>query len=231
MIGQVSEPQVLELDIGNAVAQGVQRSVHAHPVIKSQLIKVLRPEETRARRNDFNGIVDRWVPSTRIRQIRKEYHEYLRHMLTLPEPNFQVPISHMFGFVQTSLGLGCITERVFGPDDRLGETLAARSKSGRLTQADVDLLNDTIARIFASNLRASDLNPSNFVFGSRVCGDKLGPRECVLVDGFGDTHAVPIRSLSKWTNRRAMQSTCRRLARNAGLQFDSSTLIFSTGAK
>lgn len=217
---------VLHLDPGNSVAKGVQRSVHLHPAIGSQLIKVLRPEETRARRNNFNGVFDRLFPSTRIRQVRKEYQEYLRYMLALPQPDLHVPISHMFGFVQTNLGLGCVTERVVGADGGLGRTLGAMAKAGEVKAEDIALLNDTIGRMFASGLRASDLNPANFVFGQRYTGDQLGPRECVLVDGFGDIHAVPVRSLSAWSNRIAMQSTCARLGRNSGLQFDKETLRF-----
>ncbi len=137
------------------------------------------------------------------------------------------PISHMYGFVQTNLGLGCLTERVMEEDGTLGSTLGQKVRANSLTQDDVDLLNDTISRIYKSNIRASDMNPSNFVFGHRDVGGVLGPRECVLVDGFGDIHAIPVRSMARWSNRMGLDDSCQRLARNARLQWDKQLRRFS----
>jgi hypothetical protein len=209
------------------VAKGVQRAVYLHPLDPTKLIKVLRPAPTMPRRNNFNGIMDRLLPSTRLRQIRKEYAEYLRVMLTHPEPDFHAPIAHMFGFTPTNEGLGCITERVMQPDGRLGETLGAKAQAGRLTPAQLALLNDTIARIYANDIRASDMNPANFVFGHRDNGTGPGPEECVLVDGFGDIHAIPVRSMARWSNRIGLDDSCKRLARNSGLRWDPKARQFA----
>jgi hypothetical protein len=209
------------------VAKGVQRAVYLHPLDPTKLIKVLRPATTMPRRNNFNGIMDRLLPSTRLRQIRKEYAEYLRVMLTHPEPDFHAPIAHMFGFTPTNEGLGCITERVMQPDGRLGETLGAKAQAGSLTPAQLALLNDTIARIYANDIRASDMNPANFVFGHRDNGTGPGPEECVLVDGFGDIHAIPVRSMARWSNRIGLDDSCKRLARNTGLRWDPKARQFA----
>ena len=214
---------MLILDPKNQVATGVQRSVFLHPHDPGKLVKVLKASHDMPARRNFNGIMDRMFPSTRMRQIRKEYQEYLRVMLQHPEPDFHAPISHMFGFTATNLGLGCITERVMEGDGRLGETLSAKVKAGALTDEDLALLNDAIERIYRYNIRASDMNPKNFVFGSRDTGSGTGPRECVLVDGFGDIHAIPVRSLSKWTNRLGLDDSCARLARNTNLKWNAGT--------
>ncbi len=55
----------------------------------------------------------------------------------------------------------------------------------------------------------------------------MGPRECVLVDGFGDIHAIPLRSLSDWTNRLGLDDSCARLARNAKLDWDKTSRLFT----
>lgn len=209
------------------VATGVQRAVYRHPLDPTKLIKVLRPGTQMPARTNFNGVMDKLFPSTRLRQIRKEYKEYLRVMLAHPEPDFRAPMSHMFGFVPTNLGLGCLTESVLKADGSLGETLGAIVKSGRLTQAHVDMLNDTVERLYANNIRASDMNPNNFVFGHRDNGTGPGPEECVLVDGFGDIHAIPVRSMARWSNRMGLDDSCTRLARNTGLQWDKRTRQFS----
>ncbi|MEJ6402945.1 YrbL family protein [Yoonia sp. 2307UL14-13] len=217
----------LFLPPSNLVASGVQRDVYLHPTDPTKLIKVLKPDRDQPRRKTFNGLMDRWFPSTRIRQIRKEYMEYLRVMLRHPEPGFHAPMSHMFGFVSTNAGLGCLTERVMTPDGNLGETLGRKVKNGTLTDDHIALLNDTIARLFQHGVRAGDMNPNNFVFGQRDNGSGLGPKECVLVDGFGDIHAIPVRSMASWSNRLGLADSCKRLARNTGLIWDPKTLRFS----
>lgn len=217
----------LTLNIAGIVARGVQRAVFLHPHDKSKLIKVLRAVEDLPRRQSFGGVMDRLFPNTRLRQIRKEYAEYMRVMLAHQEPDFASPIAHMYGFVQTNLGLGCLTENVMEPDGRLGPTLGAKAKAKTLTEQDVDLLNDTITRIYQNDIRASDMNPSNFVFGHRDVGGVLGPRECVLVDGFGDIHAIPVRSMAQWSNRIGLDDSCHRLARNTGLHWDKAHRRFS----
>jgi hypothetical protein len=220
-------PGPLPLDPAGLVAKGVQRAVYLHPLDPTKLVKVLRPAITMPKRNNFNGIMDRLLPSTKLRQIRKEYAEYLRVMLQHPEPDFDTPIAHMFGFVTTTEGLGCITERVMQRDGQIGETLGAMAKAGTLTTAHIDLLNDAIARIYAYNIRASDMNPDNFVFGHRDNGTGPGSEECVLVDGFGDIHAIPVRSMARWSNRMGLDDSCKRLARNTGLLWDQKIRQFS----
>lgn len=217
----------LFLPPSNLVASGVQRAVYLHPTDRTKLIKVLKPDSDQPRRNTFNGVMDRWFPKTRIRQVRKEYQEYLRVMLQHPEPDFHAPMSHMFGFVTTNVGLGCLTERVMTPDGALGETLGAKAKKGTLTDDHIAQLNDTIARLFRHSIRASDMNPNNFVFGQRDNGAGPGPDECVLVDGFGDIHAIPVRSMAKWSNRLGLADSCQRLARNTGLKWDRKARQFS----
>ena len=214
----MSSPLILPDE--NLVTSGVQRAVYLHPNDPTKLVKVLRPEAERPVRNNFNGIMDRTFPSTRLRQIRKEYAEYLRVMLKHTEPDFHLPFTHMFGFTATNKGLGCITERVIGTDAPLGKTLRSKTMDGTLTQDDIDLLNQTVRQIYANGIRASDMNANNFVFGHRDQAGTLGPRECVLVDGFGDTHAILVRSLSRWSNALGLDDSCKRLATKNGLQWD-----------
>ena len=215
------------LQSSDVVATGVQRAVYLHPLDPTKLIKVLRPAVTMPHRTNFNGIMDRLLPSTRLRQIRKEYAEYLRVMLNHPEPDFHTPIAHMFGFAQTSEGLGCITERVMEPGRQVGETLGAKAAAGTLTPAHIAMLNYTVHRIYANDIRASDMNPNNFVFGQRDNGTGPGPEECVLVDGFGDIHAIPVRSMARWSNRMGLDDSCKRLARNTGLYWNPKARQFA----
>ncbi|MFA8442134.1 YrbL family protein [Yoonia sp.] len=217
----------LVLSPADRVASGVQRVIYLHPTDPGKLIKILKPSSELKHRTNFNGVMDRWFPGTRLRQIRKEYGEYVRVMLNNPDPDFRAPISHMYGFVATNLGLGCLTERIRNRDGSLGQTLSTKAKAGTLTDEDIDLLNDTVARLFHYNIRASDMNPSNFVFGYRADDTGTEQMECVLVDGFGDIHAVPVRSMAKWSNHLGLDDSCKRLTRHTKLVWDSKRRQFS----
>ena len=82
---------------------------------------------------------------------------------------------------------------------------------------------------FTEKVAASDLNAKNFVIGHRHSNGNLGARECVLVDGFGDIHAIPMRSFSKWTNRIGLDDSRARLARNMKLYWDADTRQITKG--
>ena len=206
------------------MASGIQRDVYLHPTDDTLLIKVLKRSADMPIRNNFNGRMDRLFPSTRLRQVRIEYQEYLRVMLNHADAPVHLPISHMFGFAQTTKGLGCLKERIRDAHGNIGQTLGSMTKAGTVTDADLTLVNDTVARMYDLNVPASDMTANNLVFGHR--GD--GPRECVLVDGFGDIHAIPVRSMSRWANHKGLDDSCRRMVqRNKMLVWDETTKVFS----
>ena len=214
---------IINLDPAGVVASGIQRDVYLHPTNDTLLIKVLKRAADMPVRTNFNGRMDRLFPSTRLRQVRIEYQEYIRVMLDHAETPIHLPISHMYGFVQTNLGLGCLTQRVKDADGGIGQTLGRMIKDRTLTDADLGLLNDSVARIYDHNIRASDMTANNFVFGTR--GN--GPRECVLVDGFGDIHAIPVRSMSRWSNHKGLDDSCRRMESRNPLKWDPETRHFT----
>lgn len=218
---------ILTLTSKDLVASGRQRSVYLHPTDRTKLVKVLKSADQMPRRNGFSGKMDYYFPSTRVRQIRKEYSEYLRLMLSDMNLSHQPPISHMFGFAVTNLGVGCLTEHIMKPDGSLADTLAQKIHAGTLTDTHLDLLNTTIGRIYSYGIRASDMNAKNFVFGHRDIGNGSGSEECVLVDGFGDTHAIPVRSLGRLPNRIGLDDSCKRLARKNSLAWNNENRQFT----
>jgi hypothetical protein len=132
----------------------------------------------------------------------------------------------MYGFVQTNLGLGCLSDA--GTDGaNLGKTLRQKLANETITDADLSLLNDAIHRMFLYDIRAGDMTARNFIYGKRTYGGVSGPAECVLVDGFGDIHAVPVRSMARWSNRFGLNDSCERLARNTQLNWHKNTQEFS----
>lgn len=219
-------PHVIKVSDTHPIAKGTQRWVYHHPLQKMRLLKVLRPRALTQGRAALAVWTEKVFPGIRRRWARKEYAEYTRLMLDSPGPVVQPPIAHMYGFAVTDEGLACLTEAVWDKDG-LGETLATLVAENRLSDADLALFNDTVSRLYTYNVRAGDLTPPNFVFGHRDYAGQSGPRECVLVDGFGDIHAIPIRSLSAWTNRLGLDDGFKRLAVRTGLRWDPKKRQFS----
>ncbi len=220
-----SVPPLLSLNASDLIAEGSQRWVYRHPADRTKLVKVLRPMPETTSRAKLATWTEAHFPNIRRRWARKEYQEYLRMMLAADPAEFHSPITHMFGFTMTDKGLGCLTEAVTN-DNGLGPTLDHLIKSKSFTRADLTLFNDCVARLDRYDIRAGDMTPRNFVFGHRDYAGTPGLRECVLVDGFGDVHAIPIRSLSRWANRIGMADNCRRLAQRTGLRWDAETRQF-----
>jgi hypothetical protein len=206
-------------------ATGTQRKVYLHPRDPTRLVKVLRNQPRTTGRSKLATFTETRFKWLRFRWTRKEYQEYLRLMLGGWGPDLHPPIAHMYGFVMTSRGLGCLSDAVL-EDGALGPTLRAKTADGTLAATDLALFNDTIRRLYLYDVRASDMTARNFVFGHRTYGGTPGPRECVLVDGFGDIHAIPIRSWGRVFNRLGLDDSCKRLAKSTGLIWTPKTRTF-----
>ncbi|WP_333712681.1 YrbL family protein [Yoonia sp.] len=222
---QAPDPK-LHIDPADCLASGTQREVYRHPDDPTRLIKLLRKMPEAQGRSRMATTGERLFPNLRRRWVRKEYQEYLRMMLRPDSDKIRPPITHMYGFVATTLGLGCLCDAVLDGHGNLGSTLEKKTGDGSLTATDLGLFNDTIRRLYLYDVRVGDMTARNFVFGQRVIGGHKGPRECVLVDGFGDIHAIPIRSWGRMFNRLGLDDSCKRLARKTGLQWSSDTKLF-----
>ncbi len=213
----------LQLSGQQPIAQGRQRHVYLHPSDPGKLVKVLKPRDALEPLWTFRSLTDRLLPAARFRQIRKEHQEAQRIHARAVESQETSPLARVYSIVETDMGRASITDRVTTDTGRLGETLSARIKARSLDQADLDLLNDMIRRLFLLNARASDLNMGNIVFGHRHRDGQLGPRECVLVDGYGDIHAIPLRSMSGAFNQKKLRDRLERLASATNLRLDNAT--------
>jgi len=221
-----SSAPTLQLARDKLLASGTQRVIYRHPKDPEKLVKVLRGVPLTMGRARLATLTEKYFPRMRKRWARKEYQEYLRLMLGPWEAPVNSPISHMYGFVETNLGLACLTDAVLDQHN-LGETLKSKTADQPLSAANLALLNDTIERLYRYDIRAGDMTARNFVFGHRMIGGVLGARECVLVDGFGDIHAIPIRSWGRFFNRFGLDDSCQRLAHRTGLTWNSRTRQFT----
>ena len=203
------------------LAEGVERQIFAHPDDPTLLVKVLKTRPTASyTRLTFGQITQRFFPTTRWRPIAKQMAEYARLQLTYQhDPTFVSPVSHLYGFVQTNLGLACLTERITDAAGQNAPTLKDSLASHTFTADDLAALNAFVADLYRIGVRAGDLNAGNFVYGFRHTHPADTP-QWVLVDGFGDFHAIPIRSASRWTNRLGLDDCFHRMKNDIPLTWD-----------
>ena len=185
----------LALAAAAPLAVGHLRSVFQHPEHPDQLIKVMRADAVASR---WNG-PGRWhkrLPRTRhyVGYLR-ELKEYIGARARAPEAD--APIARMLGVVETDLGLGLVSEKVVDGDGALAPTLAAVYGRHGFTPELETALAGFLKGLLDANVIVGDMHAWNIVYGSDSRG---GPR-LVMIDGFGEKHAIPVSSMSRAINR------------------------------
>ena len=198
-------PTVLQLARREPLAVGHLRYVFQHPSNRNELIKVMRADAVASRWNRKSRWAKR-LPRTRhyIGYLR-ELKEYIaaRARSTHGEP----PIARMVGLIETDLGLGLVSEKVIGIDGGLAPTLAAVYERRGFTPELTAALDVFLAGLLDCNVIVGDMHAWNIVLGSDSRG---GPR-LVMIDGFGEKHAIPISSMSRAINRYRTNRLYRRM--------------------
>ena len=227
----MSDPaDILYLNPDDMITEGGERMVFAHPDDPSRLIKVVKPRYAEEFPGwSFGHITQRHIPAARIRSTVKQYEEYNRLMLgRLFDPDFKMPISHLYGFVKTNLGLGCLTERVTDENGANAPTLNRLLRLGQLTDDRLAALNDLISQLYEVSVCASDVQGSNFVYGHRHIGGagQVTSPQWVLIDGFGDRFAIPLRTYSRRVRTLGLDDAFQRKKTPKGLVWDKAARMF-----
>ena len=111
------------------------------------------------------------------------------------------------GLVDTDLGLGLISEKVVDASGALAPTFASvYAKAGLTPELDAALAEFS-HDLLAANVIVGDMHAWNIVYGSDSRG---GPR-LVMIDGFGEKHAIPISSMSRTINRYRTKRLLKRM--------------------
>jgi len=189
-------PSLIALADEKPLAVGHLRYVFQHPEQPNHLIKIMREDAIAARWNAGKRWYKR-LPRTR------HYVGYLRELkeyiaARARAPNTEPPIARMVGLAETDLGLGLVTEKVVDANGALAPTLALMYERDRgFTPMLKRELDTFLEGILACNVITGDLHAWNIVYGSDSRG---GPR-LVMIDGFGEKHAIPLSSMSRAINR------------------------------
>jgi len=200
-----SPEAVLLLSTAEPIAVGHLRSVYQHPVHANELVKVMRADAV-AKRWNTPGRWHKRLPRTRhFVQYLRELKEFIVARARAPEVD--VPIARMIGVVDTDLGLGLVSEKVVGVDGALAPTLAALYSRRGFTPEIDGALAAFLAGLLDGNVIVGDMHAWNIVYGSDSRG---GPR-LVMIDGFGEKHAIPISSMSRAVNRYRTKRLYKRM--------------------
>jgi len=200
-----SAEAVLLLSTAEPIAVGHLRSVYQHPVHANELVKVMRADAL-AKRWNAPGRWHKRLPRTRhFVQYLRELKEFIVARARAPEVD--VPIARMIGVVDTDLGLGLVSEKVVGVDGALAPTLAALYSRRGFTPEIDGALAAFLAGLLDGNVIVGDMHAWNIVYGSDSRG---GPR-LVMIDGFGEKHAIPISSMSRAVNRYRTKRLYKRM--------------------
>lgn len=216
------------------VAKGQDRLVYDHPDHPGLLFKAPKslhaalalPEGAPIRMEagdlgNFRRLMLKLAPRTLWHPFYRESDCYLTARLG-GTPASALPIPSLYGFCDSDIGPVLAVERIALPGERLGRTLKSIAAQGPLDPEMIALLDHFARRIFDQRIIAGDMTAANIVLGQRGAA-----RQLVLIDGFGDIHALPFRSLSARLNRRAMIRSFHKMAGRIGLRFDETRLAFT----
>ena len=199
-----TEP-VLTLSSVEPIAVGHLRSVYQHPLHANELIKVMRSDAVEKRWNAPGRWAKRLPRTRHYVQYLRELREFIVARARAPEVD--VPIARMIGVVDTDLGLGLVSEKVVDESGALAPTLAAvYAKRGFTPELDAALAKFSLD-LLAANVIVGDMHAWNIVLGSDSRG---GPR-LVMIDGFGEKHAIPVSSMSRTINRYRTKRLLKRM--------------------
>jgi hypothetical protein len=224
----------LDLAQRRPVANGKVRFIYDHPDFPQLLFKAPKsihaalglPEGAPIQLacqdlRSFRRLMLKLKPQTLWHPFVKEQDCYLKARLG-GTPLCALPIPNLYGFCDSDIGPVLAVERISLPGEALGRTLKHIADSGPLEPAMIALLDDFALSMVSHGIVAGDMTAVNIVMGQR------GPqRQLVLIDGFGDIHAIPFRSASARLNKRALMRSFHKMAGRIGLRFDPHSLRFS----
>lgn len=209
------------------IGSGDNRVVYRDPRDGDHLIKVAKSKAEFGPLRGLRAVASYLKIDHQRREIIKEIDEYVRVSLFGYAETVHLPIANFLGFVPTDLGMGSVTEKVGDMDGNIGQSVPAVVQKRDLTGEEIAALSDFAQRLIMLHVRASDLTAKNIVFGHRRNAGHLGPFEAVLVDGFGDIHAVPVRTWSEHLNLRSTHRRLTRIAKVARLEWDVDAQVFT----
>lgn len=139
----------------------------------------------------------------------------MRIQIKAQKLNIDSPLAATHGFIRTNLGLGLLVERVGPKSGELGSTLKTLASERK-----IDALNYFAKAIYNCGVVATDFKPANIVWNAST-------NRIILVDGFGETSILKLRTNFAYLRHRKLNRYFKNLATNINLTRSSKTRKFN----
>jgi hypothetical protein len=178
-------------------AQGGNRLCFVHPEDASLCIKVRRPDFTLEARRRKKGFPKNLRPLSSFDDNLEEFREMEKLSRYYGERAFR-HISRCYGFIDTDLGKGLISELVRNFDGRIAITLKQCLWENGLTDQVMSAIDDFIVFWIAELIPSRDLLLHNIV----VQLAENGAVRLVVIDGLGAAGIIPFQLMPRWYRAR-----------------------------
>lgn len=201
----------VDLSKATLVANGGYRLVYEHLDYPGLLIKVVRPDKIGDDGQNTRKAKRFKIPRRMggFRQTHREITEFLAFQSKRKNRTAQLPISRIYGFVDTELGLGMLSEKLTGPQGGLAPTLQSLVRSKEFSLRHRDLLEAFFQDVEKNHICLTDLTPANIVFA----GNKDADGRFVAIDGLGCKTLIPLRDWSALFNTFRTRRNARKIWR------------------
>jgi len=176
------------------VASGNNSAVYRHPDDASILVKVVRPEALKRYEARWAFLRGRRRRFSHLKNFIRVLEEQVA--LYAAEGRSSRHLEEVIGLTDTDVGPG-LAVRCETFKGEMAPTLASLVKSRQLDERVLPLLEEFYGWLERSPIVANDLGIDNLVLSDRLTGR---PR-IVLIDGYGENAAIPLKSWSQSLNR------------------------------
>ncbi|CAD7054483.1 hypothetical protein REJC140_02170 [Pseudorhizobium endolithicum] len=176
------------------VAAGNNAAVYRHPQDRSVLVKVVRPEAMERYKARWDFLRGRRRRFFHLKNFMRVFEEQVA--MYAVEGHASAHLEEVIGLVGTDMGPGLVV-RCETYRGEIAPTLANLVASRRFDRRMLSLLDDFFTWLEQSPIVASDLSFRNLVLSDRLDNE---PR-IVLIDGYGENAAIPLKSWSQSLNR------------------------------
>jgi hypothetical protein len=187
---------MIDLSTQTALAFGGNQIVFRHPTYHDRVIKVARKRIARA--SAFSKSYSRYGP---LRDWHRTTNEYIS-MLSKTGTHC-VRVARQYGFEETSMGPGMVSELFLGPGNTLAPTLGDMICQPNAGISELAEIRDDILALFeeliAAGIEFEDLNPNNIVVSRIGLQARL-----VVVDGLGTPALFPLATFGERIFRKVM---------------------------
>ncbi|SIS88231.1 PhoP regulatory network protein YrbL [Roseivivax lentus] len=206
---------IVRLKDARRLAKGSERAIYALPGAPDQLIKVMLPKYRRA----LDGVDPDTAKGRRRHAVAyalffREEDAIARARAMAQARGIRSPLPDFLGYRDTDMGLGQVVEMIRDDAGAMAPSLADQCAEGSLSASQQSALDAFVAAIYDLHIVVHDAGPKNIVWDAAAA-------RYVLVDGFGDRSALPLKTWFKPLNDRRLDRAFAECAQKAGLLWDA----------